>query len=27
VKILREGDNGIKVDELCCKYGMSDSTY
>lgn len=27
VKILREGDNGIKVDDLCRKYGMSDSTY
>lgn len=27
VKILREGDSGIKVDDLCRKYGMSDSTY
>jgi len=27
VNILREGEAGISVSELCRKYGMSDATY
>jgi putative transposase len=27
VKILKEGDSGVGVGELCRKYGMSDATY
>ena len=27
VKILQEADAGIKVTDLCRKYGFSDTTY
>lgn len=27
ISILKEADSGIKVSELCRKYGMSDATY
>jgi putative transposase len=27
IGILREGDAGVKVAELCRKHGMSDATY
>lgn len=27
IAILKEADAGIKVSELCRKYGMSDATY
>ena len=27
ITILKEGDAGVKVAELCRKYGMSDATY
>ncbi len=27
VRILNEGGSGIKVSDLCRKYGMSDATY
>jgi putative transposase len=27
VKILKEADAGIKVSDLCRKYGFSDATY
>jgi len=27
ITILKEGESGIKVEELCRKYGMSDATY
>lgn len=27
ISILREGDAGVKVAELCRKHGMSDATY
>ena len=27
VSILKEADNGIKVDQLCRQYGMSPATY
>lgn len=27
VAILREGDSGIKVKDLCRKHGVSDATY
>ena len=27
IKILREAEAGVKVMELCRKYGMSDATY
>ena len=27
IKILREAESGIKVMELCRKYGMSDATF
>jgi len=27
VNILKEGEAGISVSELCRKYGMSDATY
>jgi putative transposase len=27
VKILKEADAGIKVSDLCRKYGFSDTTY
>ncbi len=26
-KILKEADAGVKVSDLCCKYGFSDATY
>ena len=27
VKILKEADAGIKIPDLCRKYGFSDATY
>jgi len=27
IAVLREGEAGAKVSELCRKYGMSDATY
>lgn len=27
IAVLREGEAGAKVADLCCKYGMSDATY
>ena len=27
IAILKEGDAGVKVTELCRKHGMSDATY
>lgn len=27
IGILKEGESGIKVDELCRKYGMAQATY
>jgi putative transposase len=27
VTILKEGESGAKVNDLCRKYGMSDATY
>lgn len=27
IAILKEADSGIKVSDLCRKYGMSDATY
>ncbi len=27
IAVLKEGDAGAKVGELCRKYGMSDATY
>ncbi len=27
VKILKEADAGVKVSDLCRKYGFSDATY
>ena len=27
IAVLKEGEAGTKVADLCCKYGMSDATY
>ena len=27
INILREGEGGAKIGELCRKYGVSDATY
>ncbi len=27
IGILKEAESGIKIDELCRKYGVSDATY
>ena len=27
IAVLREGEAGVKVADLCRKYGMSDATY